>query len=77
LTFYLIGGFLSIFLYEIYIETIGKEESAKERNSPLFDMFIVFLMSWVFCVVMISDFCVNKIKTGTWFVSPKKNDNES
>ena len=72
MTFYLIGGFLSMFLYGIYKETIGQEETAKIRNTPVVDMFIVFLMSWVFCVIMISEFCANKIKTGTWFVPPKK-----
>jgi hypothetical protein len=69
--FYVIGGYVSMFLYEIYIETIGKEGTAKNSNTPVFDMFIIFLMSWISCVIMISYFCVNKIKTGTWFVPPK------
>jgi hypothetical protein len=60
-----------MFLYGIYIETIGKEETEKNSDTPVFDMFIIFLMSWIFFVFMISDFCVNKIKTGTWFVPPK------
>jgi hypothetical protein len=65
-----------MFLYGLYRETIGEEETKKTRNT-LVDMFIVFLMSWVACVIMISEFCVNKIKTSTWFVPPKKIANES
>jgi Na+/melibiose symporter-like transporter len=73
--FYTIGGFISMFLYGIYTETIGKTET--ERDTQLYNIVMAFLMSWVFCIFMINEFCVNKIKTGTWFVPPKKNGNES
>jgi hypothetical protein len=28
-------------------------------------------MSWVGVVTLLADFCINKIKTGTWFIKEK------
>jgi hypothetical protein len=68
MTVYLIGCFIAVFLFNIHEETIAKHKRDFSASTSL----LITFLSWFSVSLLLSDFCINKIKTGTWFIKEEE-----